>query len=361
MSKNYFYPFIFFYTVALLFLVWTTPISPHEAKIFYEESGIVHILMHSGYELIGGFVGIRIFFLFIGLISIYLYYHVTKIYLDREDDRYLATAIYALLPGMITALVLANIAILVIPLVLLFLLSYDKKLIGFQAVILLFLLLIHDAAIIFFLALFIYAIIHKERALSIMSGVFILLSILIEQGVEIGGRPSGHFIDIFGLYTALFSPLLFIYFFYTLYRILLREEKNILWYISFGALVASLILSIRQKISLTDFAPYVIISVMLMLDSFNKTVRVRLQAYRKQYRVGFLIVISMLVLATSSIIFHKLFFLFVDNPKLHFASRLYQPYWLAEELQKKNISCYNVEKRDTAYQLRFYGINKCTE
>jgi len=361
MSKNYFYPFILFYSLALLYLAWTTPISPHEAKVFYEESGIVHILMHSGYELIGGFIGIRFYFLTIGLITIFLYYRVTWIYLDRESDRYLATTIYVLLPGMITALVLANISVLVIPLVLLFLLSYDKKLIGLQAVLMLGLFLIHDAAIIFFMALFIYALINKERALSIISGVFILLSILVDQGVEIGGRPSGHFIDIFGLYAALFSPLLFIYFFYTLYRILLREEKNILWYISFAALVASLILSIRQKISLTDFAPYVIISVVLMLDSYNRTVRVRLPAYRKKYKFGFTIVVATLILVSSSIILHKLLFIFVDDPKIHFASRLYQPYWLAQELRSKSINCYDTEKRDTAYQLKFYNIEKCTE
>ncbi len=359
MSKILFYSFIFFYTIALFYLAWSTPISPHEAKIFYSEDGIVNILMHFGHNILGGFIGIRLFFLIIGLISIYLYFKVTQIYLHKDEDGYLATAIYIMLPGMITALVLANISVLVIPLVLIFLLVHHRGWIWMQFIVISLLFLIHDASVIFFISIFIYALIHKERALSILSGVFLLLSIIIVRGVEIGGRPSGHFADIFGLYTALFSPLLFIYFFYTLYRILLREEKNILWYISFGALVASLILSIRQRISITDFAPYVIISIVLMLDSFNKTMRVRLPIYRKQYRVGFIIVVGSLIVVSSSIIFHQALFYLFSNPKRHFASRLYQPYWLAQELHKNNIDCFNAKKRDEVYQLRFYGIDSC--
>ncbi len=359
MNKKIFYPFILFYTVALIYLAWSTPISPHEAKIFYSEDDIINFLMHSGHNIIGGFLGIRLFFLLIGFISIYLYYEVTKIYLQKIEDRYLATAVYVMLPGMITALVLANISILVIPLVLLFLLVHNKGWICMQFIIMAFLFLIHDASVIFFIAIFIYALIHKEKALTLFSGIFLLSSIIIVRGVEIGGRPSGHFIDIFGLYTALLSPLLFIYFFYTLYRILLRENKNILWYISFGALVASLILSIRQRISITDFAPYVIISIVLMLDNFNKSMRVRLPLYRKYYKIGFTVVIGSLLLVSASILFHQSLFYLINNPQTHFASRLYEPYWLSQNLKKQNIGCFDSQKRDTTYQLRFYGIGSC--
>jgi len=359
LNKTLFYPFILFYTLALIYLAWSTPISPHEAKIFYSEEGIINFLMHSGDALLGGFIGIRLFFLLIGFVSIYLYYEVTKIYLQKEQDRYLATVVYIMLPGMITALVLANISILVIPLVLLFLLVHNRGWICMQFVIMAFLFLIHDASVIFFIAIFIYALIHKERPLALFSGIFLLLSIIIVRGVEIGGRPSGHFIDIFGLYTALLSPLLFIYFFYTLYRILLREEKNILWYISFGALIASLILSIRQRISITDFAPYVIISIVLMLDNFNKSMRVRLPLYRKYYKIGFGIVIGSLLIVSSTIIFHQTLFYLIENPKHHFASRLYEPYWLSQNLKEKNIGCFDSQKRDKTYQLRFYGIDSC--
>jgi hypothetical protein len=356
MSKKSFTIFIILYIITVTYLAYSTPISPHEARIFYSENGIVNFLMHYGYDIFGGFIGLRIFFLFIGLISIYLYYEVSKIYLNKERDQYLATIIYILLPGMITALVLANISTLIIPLVLIFLLLHNKGWIWLQLVVMAILFLVHNASVIFFISIFIYAIIHKERTLSIFSAIFLLLSIITLRGVEIGGRPSGHFVDIFGLYIALFSPLIFIYFFYTLYRILLREEKNILWYISFGALILSLILSIRQRIVITDFAPYVIISIVLMLDSFNKRVRVRLPIYQKYYLIGFKIVIFNLSIVSSIIILHQPLFV---SKKHNFTSKIYYPFQLARELNKKNIKCYNTDKRDMVYQLHFYKIESC--
>ena len=356
MSKRVFYPFIMIYISAIVYLAYTTPITPHEANIFYSDNGIVNFLMHYGYDIFGGFIGIRLFFTLIGFISIYLYYSMTAIYLERESDRYSATTLYLILPGIITALVLANISILVIPLVLIFLISYDKDIKWLQIAIMGVLFFIHEASVIFFITILIYGFINKNRLLTLSSGIFLTLSIIIARGVEIGGRPSGHFIDIFGLYTALFSPLIFIYFFYTLYRILLREEKNILWYISFGALIVSLLLSIRQRISITDFAPYVIISVVLMLDSFNRRLRVRLPIYQKYYKIGFIVVISTLISVSLLIVLHQP--LFVDRG-YSFTDKLYEPFNLAKELKAKNIDCYSVDKRDKVYQLRFYGIESC--
>ncbi|MEA3418553.1 MAG: hypothetical protein U9Q90_04060 [Campylobacterota bacterium] len=366
MSRKYFYPFLFLYSIAVIYLAWTTPISPHEAKIFYTGDGLVSLLMQGGKELFGemfssSFISIRIFFLLIGFVSIFLYYRMTWIYLKNENDRHLATAVYMLLPGMITALVLANISILVIPLVLLFLLAYDKKWVWAQAFLMLLLFVIHDASVIFFISIFIYAIFKRELIVGLISGFFLLLTIVIDSGVEIGGRPSGHFADIFGLYAALFSPLLFVYFFYTLYRILLREEKNILWYISFIALIVSLILSIRQRVSITDFAPYVVISVVLMLDIFNRSVYVRLPEYQKRYKQGFMVVMAVLVITALTIVFHQAFFPAMKDPRDHFAYKLYQPYWLAQKLKNQNINCYDTSDRKMQYQLRFYGVKGCLE
>ncbi|HHH37519.1 MAG TPA: hypothetical protein ENK77_02760 [Epsilonproteobacteria bacterium] len=364
MSRNYFALLTLVYTIAVVYLASTTPISPHEAKLFFSDYGLVATPMHAGKLLLDGwgvgpFLGIRIFFLLVGGLSIFLYYRITWIYLERENDRYLATASYMLLPGIITALTLANISILVIPVVLLFLLAYDREWLWAQALLMLILFVIHDASIIFFISIFIYTLIHKEIRLMVLSGLFLILSIVTLRVVEIGGRPSGYFADLFGLYAALFSPLLFIYFFYTLYRILLREEKNILWYISFIALLASLVLSIRQRINLTDFAPYVVVSVVLMLDTYNKSLRIRLPEYRRWYRIGFAAVMTVLVLSSLTIVFHKLLFSVMKDPKEHFASKLYEPYWLAEKLKKQGRECYDTLDGRVAIQLHYYGIQAC--
>jgi MFS family permease len=364
MSKINFSLLLIAYTIAVVYLASTTPISPHEAKLFFSDYGLVATPMHAGHLLLNGygfgqFLGIRIFFLLIGLLSIFLYYYVARIYLEREDDRRLATAIYMLLPGIITALTLANISILVIPVVLLFLLAYDRGWLWAQALLMLILFVIHDASIVFFISIFLYATLRKKRSLMALSGFFLILSAVTLRGVAIGGRPAGYFPDLFGLYAALFSPLLFIYFFYTMYRILLREEKNILWYISFFALIGSLLLSVRQRVNLTDFAPYVVISVVLMLDTYYKSLRIRLPEYRRRYRLGFALVMSVLVLSSLTIVFHKAFFSLMPNPKKHFAAKLYEPYWLAEKLKKEGVNCYDIFDSRVTTQLRFYGIESC--
>lgn len=360
MDKKYFFIFVLVYTIAISYLAWTTPISPHEAKLFYGDACAVKYLMNLGHEIFGGFIGLRIIFVLFGFLSIVIYYNMSKIYLALESDRYLATFIYMLLPGIITAFTLANISIVVIPLVLLFVIVYHHKLYLLEALLMLCIFVLHDASVIFFVAILLYGLIQKETVVALLSGSFLLLFVIVERGVDIGGRPSGHFADLFGLYAAIFSPLLFIYFFYTMYRILLREEKSILWYISFVALVASLILSVRQRIVVTDFAPYVIISVVIMLDTFNKSLRIRLPEYQRWYKFGYNTIFSVLLVSSLVIVFHQSFFSIMQDPRRHFAIKLYEPYWLSQKLTEDGQKCYKKVDKSMHCQLRFYGFEECT-
>jgi hypothetical protein len=263
------------------------------------------------------------------------------------------------LPGILTATTLANEAIIVLPLVLYFVLMYERGSLWFLHFVMLALFFIHEASIIFFAALLLYGLVHKDKKLSIFSAAFIIAFIYLAKGIEIGGRPSGHFVEIFGLYATVFSPLLFLYFFYAMYRILLREKKTLLWYISFTALAFSLLLSIRQRVYITDFAPYVTIAIILMLDVFNHSVRVRLPEFQKRYKRAFYVVISFLGLSVSIIIFHQMFFYILTDPSKHFAKRIYEPYFLAEKLKSEGITCYDGEYRRERYQLRYYNIYPC--
>jgi hypothetical protein len=264
-----------------------------------------------------------------------------------------------LLPGMITALTLANVSVLVIPLVILFLIAYDNGRTVESLIVMVLLFFVHSASVVFFISVFIYSILKKEKIYAFVSAVAIAISVITLRVVQIGGKPTGHFMDLIALYAALFSPLLFIYFFYTMYRIFLREEKNILWFISFTALLLSLLLSIRQRVIMTDFAPYVVISVVLMLDTYYKSYRIRLPQYRKWYKRGFILVMTLLVFSSLTIIFHKALFYVIKDPKKHFASKLYEPYRLAERLKLEGKSCYDTEDGRVATQLRFYGIGEC--
>ena len=359
MKKQHFLYAVLLYTLAVFYLASTTPISPHEAKIFYTSSDIVGFFMRLGDTLVGGFLGLRIFFVFFGFVALLLFYRLSQQHFEHKKDSYLATMLLMLLPGMLTGIVLANVSIIVLAIVLLFVLLYENGDKIIWPFLLLGLFFIHEASMIFFFALLVYAVIHKDKYLGILSLTFLLAFIVLSKGIDISGRPLGHFIEIFGLYVTLFSPLLFLYFFYAMYRILLREKKTLLWYISFTALIFSLILSLRQRVYITDFAPYVMVSVILMLDIFNNSLRVRLPQFQKRYKRGFYAIVAFLLFTASLVIFHKPIYDFMEEDSRHFATRIYKPHALAMRLKAQNIKCYDETKGREAYQLKYYQLPSC--
>ena len=361
MKKQYFLLAFFFYAIAVFYLASTTPITAHEAKILYTSTDIVSILMRWGDSLGMGFIGFRVFFIFFGFMSIGLFYELSRRYFKKDEDAYLSTLIFMFLPGILTATTLVNVVILVLPLVLLFVILHEKGHYLLLPPIMLALFFIHEASIIFFVAVLLYSVMHKEKKLAIFSLSFLLAFVYLAKGIEIGGRPSGHFAEIFGLYATVFSPLLFLYFFFAMYRILLREKKTLIWYISFTALAFSLLLSIRQRVNITDFAPYVMIAIVLMLDVFNHAIGVRLPQFQKRYKRGFIVVMSFLALSVFLIVGHKLLFLVLDDTRTHFAHRIYKPYLLAKELKSEGIECYDGAHGRERYQLRYYNILPCPE
>jgi hypothetical protein len=361
MKKRYFLLATFFYAIAVFYLAATTPISPHEAKILYTSQDIASTFMKLGESFISGFLGLRVFFILFGFISILFFYEFSRRYFSKREDAYLSTFIFMLLPGIVTGSTLVNVAIIVLPLVLLFVLLYEKKHFVLLPFIMLALFFIHEASIIFFIAVLIYAVIHKDKKLATLSGAFLIAFIYLAKGIEIGGRPSGHFAEVFGLYAAVFSPLVFLYFFYTMYRILLREKKTLLWYISFTALAFSLILSIRQKVSITDFAPYVMIAIPLMLDVYHRSLRVRLPEFQKRYKLGFKVVIFSLFLSVFVIVLYQVMFFVLTDHKVYFSNRIYAPYFLAKELKSKGIHCKDTSNVRERYQLQYYNITPCTK
>jgi len=359
-SKKTFFIFISLYILATIYMATTTPISPHEAKLFFQtDGGIVSLLMRYSYSINHSFLSMRIPFLLLAYVSVFLYYKVAKEYFQDQGMAYFSTVVFAFLPGVLTASVLANISILVIPLVLLFLIFYKQKNYIFISLIMVILFFIHQASIIFFISIFIYSLIQRDKKLLILTSSFLIAFIYLAKGISIGGRPSGHFADIFGLYAGVFSPLLFLYFFYSNYRILLREKKSLIWYISFIALVVSLILSIRQKIYITDFAPYVVISIVSMIHVFQNSLQVRLPMFQDKYKLAYYTVMATFVLSSLVIIFHKAIFYMIDNPKEHFAYKLYYPYNKSQELKKQNLTCIENLQSRYRYQFRFYGISEC--
>ncbi len=359
MKKQHFISTVILYIIAVFYLAITTPITPHEANIYYNQNSIVSFFMHYGEQLIDGFLGLRIFFIFFSFLSMILFYRLSKNYFKEKKYTYLSTSLFMLLPGVLTATVLADVSIIALLLVLLFVNMYEEDIFWTQPFIMFALFFVHESSIIFFIALLFYSITHKDKKLFTLASSFLIAFIYLSKGIEIGGRPSGHFLEIFGLYATVFTPFIFFYFFYAMYRILLREKKTLLWYISFTALALSLLLSIRQRVYITDFAPYVTISIILMLDIFNHSIDVRLPEFQKLYKRSFYVVIFFLILSDLVIVSNKISFYNFKNPSKHFAYRIYEPYILAKKLKLNGINCYNTINEREANQLRYYHIGRC--
>ena len=169
MKKQHFFLACFFYAIAVFYLAAITPITAHEAKILYTSNDIVSTLMRWGDSLGMGFIGFRAFFLFFGFLSIGLFYELSRRHFKKDEDVYLSTLIFMFLPGILTATTLANVSIIVLPLVLLFVLLHEKGHYLFLPPIMLALFFIHEASIIFFVAVLLYALMHKEKKLFIIS------------------------------------------------------------------------------------------------------------------------------------------------------------------------------------------------
>jgi len=360
MKKPYFIIALFFYSAAIVYLALSTPISPHEANFLYVPEGVISALMHYGEGLLPSILGIRIFYLLLGFLSVGLFYLLSKHYLHNAHDAYLSTFIFMFLPGLLTASVLANVAIIVLPLIIAFVLLYEKGHFFALPFIMVLLFLAHESSIVFFVAVFLYGVMYRDKKLLFLSTFFLLAFLYFSKGVSMRGLPKGHFVEIFGIYASVFSPLLFLYFVYAMYRTLLRGNKTLLWYISFTALVFSLLLSIRQRVAIADFAPYVMISVIVMLDVYNHSLRVRLLAFQKFYKRGFYVVTLFLILSAGVIVFHKQLYDVTPNPKKHFAYPIYAPYIIAMDLKSKGKNCYEGNPGRYRYQFIYYNLPPCS-
>jgi len=359
MQKRYFILFITIYISSLLYLILTLPIGSNEAKIFFSENGTLYYLSHIFDNNFKNNLDFRFPFFIFGLINIYIFYLISREYLDKSKS-YFATFIFALLPGIITSSVIVNIAVFVITLVLIFIYAHIKNYRTLEIISMLTLLIIHDASAIFFISLSIYFAFKRDKFMFSFSIMLTAISLIYFNGLDIGGKPKGRFLELFGLYSAIFSPIVFIVFFYSLYRIWLREKKDIIWYISFTAFIISIFLSLRQKVIITDFAPYIIVGTLLMVVTYYKTLNVRLPEFQKNYKIVCKIVTLSLIISSLVILFHKVLFKIVDKSK-HFAYPFYKPYWLATELSQKGQKCYTIKHKKIKYQLRYYGIDECKQ
>ncbi|SFV74494.1 membrane protein [hydrothermal vent metagenome] len=358
-SKILLFILLFFDGVLLLHQTSSLSISYKEALFIENQTKLLSHIIQISFNFFGkNDFALRVPIIIIHLLSTLLVYLTSKPYLKDENSRLWLVFIFILLPGvMSSALIISNASLLIFGLFF-FLYIYQKfSLLYTYPLLLLYALSVEDFIYLFF-ALFFYGIYKKDKKCIVANLLFITLSIY-RFGFIIKGVPSGHFLDILGIYSAIFSPIIFLYLFYILYRKYLQKEIDIVWFISTFVLLYSIILSFRQKIYIEHYAPYVILALPLAAQKFRFSYKVRLKMFRKGYRNIFLFTIFLLIIHSIILIQNKELYHFLQNPKKHFAYNMHIAKELAQNLKKHHIQCIKTNKK-MALRLKFYGIDSCS-
>jgi len=356
------YKFLFYTLLAivlsiLLYTANTLSISYKEALNVFVNTSLLSIISNTFIYIFGqNDIALRVPFLIFYLLSVLLMYNLTEGFFKKESDRFISILIFMLLPGLLSASLLVNSAIIVTFLTLLYIYYFEKTKKHSYILLVLFLFVDNSFAI-FFLALFFYSLRHKDSKLLWISLLLFGISMVI-YGFDTGGKPRGFLVDTFAIYASIFSPLLFIYFFYSVYRMGIKKERGLVWYIATTSLVFSLLFSFRQRIYIEDYAPFVVIFLPHMIKSFFHTLRVRLPQFRYRHYYVSLLVLLVLFINVLVTIINKPIYLVLENPKKHFIYKYDFAKEIAYQLKQNNIDKIQSNNKELLLRLKFYGIEE---
>ncbi len=342
----------------LLYQISTLSISSHEISILYGDFSFLQLIIQSSLSIFEDRdYGLRIPMILLHISSVLLLYNVSREYLKDKRNRIWLVIIFILLPGVISSALIIDNAGLIMFSLLLFANIYtyfEKK---YVYLTLLVLSIIDGGLIYLFLSLIFYSLHIKDKSFFIYNTVLFIFSFSF-YGIKTGGAPAGYLLDTIGLYSAVLSPIIFIYIFYVLYKRYFTKEIDVIWFISSIPLVFSLLISLRQKIYIEEFAPYIIMALLPSAQTFYSSYRVRLNIFRNRYKMIFRLSFIFLTLNFLIIIFNKEIYLYIDKPKKNFAYKMHIAKELALNLKNNNINCVKTDN-EMAKRLEFYSISKC--
>ena len=344
----------------LLYAISNLSISFYEADILYNQKNLTSLVANLSCKFFGyNDFALRIPFIFIHFANCILLYKVSKFMLKRRFDRILALILYMCLPGVLTSAIVVNPAGIVIFITLLILYFESKNLQIPLFFTLLISLFVDKSFNIFYICLFMYAAYYHKKELAILAILLFIASAMLYE-IDISGKPRGYFLDTLGIYAAAFSPAVLFIFIYTIYRIWLKDRKNLLWFVVTGTFCLSLIFSLRQKLELQSLLPFCVISAPLLLRVFLNSYRIRLPQFRKPHKISAVIAVIFLLISANLIIFNQIFYpiLFKDKAQKHFIFKYDIIKDLSKELKKLGILGVDCDNYETQLRLKFYEIGK---
>jgi len=277
-SLKGFYSFLFLYILGVLALIFYLPYTQVEQHLL-EGSSLTAVFTQIVFDLSQNYIFLRLVFFFISLVSFYLFAKISKFFLQNEYY-YLALFIYLLIPGIFVSFVIPNYAAIPLFLILLFLFSYFYNFFLLEAAALVLLFFTKAPVFIFYFAIALFGYYKKDWRLFSIGAILFIINAIISP-YNIGGVPKGYIVELFIGYAIVFTPFYFIATFYALYRLGREKNFSLVWFIASSFAVVSILLSVRQKIDITDFAPFIVIATPLVVLVFKNSVIIRLKRFQK--------------------------------------------------------------------------------
>ena len=167
---KYLFPIILFIVLSiLLYTANNLSISYKEALNVFVNNSLLTILTNGSIYIFGqNDIALRLPFILFYTFSVVLMYKITEDFFKKESDRLISIVIFMLLPGLLSASILVNSAIVVTFFTLLYI-YYYKSVNKHSYVLLVLFLFIDNSFAILFLALFFYSLNKKDNKLLILS------------------------------------------------------------------------------------------------------------------------------------------------------------------------------------------------
>lgn len=326
------------------------------AGLFYSDD-LAFVLARYSIALFGqNDYALRAPFILIHACNMFLFYKISRIYLKKPRDALVVVIIYALLPGIIfSALFVIKSGFIICVTLLCCYFQLKNQKIMLYAVMLVAVFLDGSFAILFF-ALFFFALKNKNVFGMSLSLLFFALNMYL-FGLDISGVPRNHFLSNLGQMMFFFSPLLLLYYCYTLVNAL-RKQNNILVSIGATSMFFVILLSIRQNVDLESLFPMSVVALPVAIRQFFSDMRIRLSPFRTNYVRRFAVIFTLLLIQSFVLYYNKILYLF--GIEQHFASSYYISKDIARELRQRGIESVGVGNDKLALTLRFYGIEQAT-
>ncbi|WP_334087226.1 hypothetical protein [Helicobacter typhlonius] len=338
----------------LLFAIGGMSIDYKEAAGVFYSNDFVFVIARYCISLFGqNDYALRAPFMLIHACNMFLLYRISRIYLKKPSDALVVVLIYALLPGvMFSALFVIKSGIIIF--VTLLCCYYQLKTQKMPYIVMLLALFLDGSFAILFFALFFFALKTKNVLGMFVSLLFFALNLHF-LGLDISGIPRNHFMSNLGQMALFFSPLLLVYYCYTLFNAL-KKQTNILVDIGATSMFFVMLLSIRQEVDLENLFPMSVVALPVAVKQFFSDMRIRLSPFRANYVWRFVVILTFLCAQSFVLYYNKILYLF--GTENHFASSRYISKELAHALHDMGISAIGVGSDKLALPLRFYGIEQ---